>query len=231
MGASVPRFDDEQRDLLTSLGVNERQIERLSLWLPNCRHLLEPSATMSEVREEIEGLAALLDESFLALQRWLPDDPGQNVGNAIGEARVRVGTAADELLGCRSAILDAKESTLRALKALRGAGEVLPKAQRRSIQADPFPVCVVDVILSCGQNAGHRATDYRFPSSASVTSPFYRIVTAFYLAMLRGRVRSGYSPERAVKAFMKENRENPGRAEQEFERVAAMVRNSDLFVA
>lgn len=205
-------FSREQVSELQRLGVTAEQLAELRRILPTCRATIcAPSASMTDVRDELEGLHKAVQCALDALWRW---GSARVSTPALAEARARVHAAAFDIDDRGTAIGDAADATHLAVIVIAEALARMPKEQRRA-QASLLPVYWIHEALLRGwgrthypirrgegskDDKGGPIPPYPHAPSSGVRSRFREIVCMCYDAALNTR---DSDPDRAIKAFMR----------------------------
>lgn len=197
---------------LKRLQVTPEQLAELRRILPNCKSFIEgPSATMTEVRDELADLHKALLAASTHLHRW---ESARFSTPALSEARARIHEAAFDLDESGTAMPDADDAIRLALQVVAQAQARLPKEARRP-RASHFPIHWINEALlrgwghthySMGSRDGSKGVadrpvpPYPHHPSSGATSSFRQIVSICYDAALGTRDND---PERAIREFIR----------------------------
>ncbi len=211
-----PVFSEDQRHDLRALGVLDRQLERLETEaLPGCIALLSASPTMTDVRTELDTLAANIRATHAQLARMARN---HDVGAADREALARFyGEMSDDDIcpedrSDPSALLRQLDNALRAAERALSS---LPQQQRRYAAASPAPIRRIDEALKRGwadanytirlgdEPVTSRAIPEPYPFPPSRNGAFADVIRICYEVVLGIR---DADPARAVRAYVDEVR-------------------------
>jgi hypothetical protein len=145
--ASPLGFGASQRDTLHRLGVIDAQIAELEAVLPLCRVMLSGLTPLRDVRDELDALTAAMKSAQTRMSGLLKASDlrpaSLEAWNRILAASFDAGGDGRELERAANALQTAREAVLR-------ARQVLPREQRRSNAASPWPVAWIHQALIRG---------------------------------------------------------------------------------
>lgn len=176
-------FDPEQRDRLTHLGLVDAQIHKLENILPSCRAWLSKPATLLEVREKLADIAKPVRQAKKAM-----DALANSSSLASREAFNRILLAVDPMQPGEYATSMAVEKLNWVFQTLEDALKSLPTTQRRSHDANPLPIQLIERALLDGFCAHYSPGGQAMPPYKLRTSrkgPFLEIVAICYEAIGR----------------------------------------------
>ncbi len=223
MRATSVKFSPEQVSHLRKLGLFENQIKRVNEVLPLCRAVLSSAPPIAEVRDELASLIGALEAVGHRTAAMLTS---AERSRAAIEAEARVQVAAYDLSqsdphgqvrASDDEIADALNAIRPVLSSARRALVALPEFSRRHRKASPIPVQLINSALLLGWGSVYHpvrdsdapledfslAPPYPFSPSVSQSKPFRAIVGVCYDAFSDSE---SMDPERAIKAFLREER-------------------------
>lgn len=203
-----PRFTDQQRAELASLGLLTQQIDSLeddALRLGAFALRNEDQApTRADVIAEFDKIADALEaarRALSALEAARDDVPAHTarvkVRRHIELASYGMGAGIGDEGLCHEVLYQV--AALRAI--VRRAKAVVPKGPTRHKTAAPYPVSLIEQALLKGWIAAHHDQPrpaLNCPASKALKAPFRRVVQLCYEAM----GRPNEDPDRAINGFM-----------------------------
>lgn len=199
------RFTAAQRQDLRRLGLIDAQIEQLEPILCVCKAVLDVHtnvAPLNEVRDEFDRVEIALQAAqnhLTALRDARQSQP------APQEARLRIKVELYRTNPKSDQIEEALQALQIVIDGVRSSKKRLPGEQRRHHTASSEPIEIIYNALLRAQLQGTNAPEFRFHPSSGEGSPFYCVVEICYAA---SRPNAATSPERAIKAFLKERKES-----------------------
>jgi hypothetical protein len=195
--ALSPKFDEKQRDELVRRGLCAEQIAAIEEILPTAAALIEQPARMGHVRERLTELSTQIAASCQAVtnlldagRSTLPDSREALFWAQIADFNLHRNTDTRTLHNAVAALNLARTVIDRAITEL-------PREQRRSRQASPAAVALIDRALLDGLVKAGAVRDM-LKRSSSPGSAYRDIIGICYQAM----GQSTHDPERAIRAFI-----------------------------
>jgi len=185
------RFTEDQKKRLKELNMTDYQISEIEkkVLIASRFHIRE-LPTLTDVRDEFDKLERVLKDTQNTLSKLLRADEDKS---AKGEVHERIISADFEMKGDGELIEKTLFSLVPITVAVRMARKKLPTEQRRTNQASPFPVQLINEVINW--NIESKLTIR--PSSSS-SSRFFKIVVICYEAINE----KNQDPSRAVKAYI-----------------------------
>jgi len=213
---ALPGFDEEQVAELRGLGLPDVQILALKHALLGVHACLVQAVPMSDVRDELAALQSAMTVAVKRLRRVR-----RSTAPAPWEALMRIQKArpehVDSIDGDRwnDDLAHAEQALRDLLETVGWAIEDLPTGQRRYRAANPEAIGHIHRGLMKGwteAHAGQAFPAFPFRPSINPTGPFRTIVKICYAAVTG---HHDADPERAIKAYIRNEREAAKRREVE----------------